>query len=544
MVRASETPQLQSPGVVLTDAEPLSPSADAAPPVEAGRPSLSRVEAVVVGLAVVAGLVLRFWTRSHLWLDEALSVDIARLPLTDIGSALRQDGHPPLYYYLLHEWMRVFGQGDTAVRALSGLFGLATLPLGWFAGRRAGGPRTAWAFVVLLSLSPFAIRYSTEARMYSLVMLLVLAGYLLVRNALERPTAARLVGIALIAGALLLSHYWAMWLLAATVLVLAWRAWRSTAAREPTVRVLIAVLAGGAFVLPWLPSMLYQSAHTGTPWAAAVRPTTMVMWTVQDFGGGYTGEGVLLGWGLVVLFALGLLATRIDDHRLVLDVRTVPQVRREATVVGLTLAIAAVAGYVTQTTFATRYAAVLFPLFLVVAAVGLTRLDMPIVRPVVVTALLVLALVGGLNNVVTDRTQAGDIAAAIRSGLQPGDLVVMCPDQLGPSMHRLLPPSVDQVTYPAFGSPDRVDWRDYEARNAKADPKAFAAGVVDRASASGAHSVWLVASGSYKTLKGQCEALTNELGTRLGGGTGLIAENGDSFFEHAALIRFPGPASE
>jgi hypothetical protein len=240
---------------------------------------------------------------------------------------------------------------------------------------------------------------------------------------------------------------------------------------------------------------------------------------------------------------LGLLATKLDDHRLVLDVRTVSQVRREAMVVGLTLAIAAAAGYVSKTTFATRYAAVFFPLFLVVAAVGLTRLDMPIVRPVAVSALLVLALIGGLNNVVTDRTQAGEIATEIRSGVHPGDLVVMCPDQLGPSTHRLLPASVQQVTYPTFGSPDRVDWRDYEARNEKADPKAFAAGVVDRANASSAHSVWLVASGSYKTLKGQCEALTNELGARLGAGTGLITENANSFFEHAALVRFPGPAA-
>jgi hypothetical protein len=304
---------------------------------------------------------------------------------------------------------------------------------------------------------------------------------------------------------------------------------------------LIAVILGGVFLLPWLPSMLYQSAHTGTPWAGAVRPTSMVMLTVQDFGGGYFGEAVLLGWGLVALFALGLFTTGLDEHRLMLDVRTVPQVRREAAVVGLTLVIASAASYLTRTTFATRYAAVILPLFLVVAAVGLSRLDLPIVRPVAVLVLIGLGLVGGLHNVVTDRTQAGDIAAAIRSGLRPGDLVVMCPDQLGPSTHRLLPSSVAQVTYPTFGSPDRIDWRDYAERNAKADPKTFAAGVVDRANASGAHSIWLVASGSYQTLEGQCEALTNDLSARLGGATELVAEDGTNFFEHASLIRFPGP---
>ena len=183
---------------------------------------------MVVAVAVVAGLVLQFWTTSHLWLDEALSVDVARLPLSDIGSALRQDGHPPLYYYLLHEWMLVFGQGDAAVRALSGVIGLATLPLGWLAGRRVGGPRTGWAFVVLLSLSPFAIRYSTETRMYSLVMVLVWAiCWCATRSGGQSQDGW---GVALISGALLLMHYWAMWLLVATVIVLG-GAWRPTEQR-------------------------------------------------------------------------------------------------------------------------------------------------------------------------------------------------------------------------------------------------------------------------------------------------------------------------
>ena len=73
--------------------------------------------ALVVGVGVVlvvaAGMVLRFWTRSGLWLDEALTVDIARLPAArQIPDALKHDGAPPLYYFLLHFWMRLFGQSN------------------------------------------------------------------------------------------------------------------------------------------------------------------------------------------------------------------------------------------------------------------------------------------------------------------------------------------------------------------------------------------------------------------------------------------------
>ena len=56
-----------------------------------------------------------------MWLDEALSVNIARLPLGDLHDALKHDGAPPLYYVLLHVWTGVFGTGDVAVRSLSGV---------------------------------------------------------------------------------------------------------------------------------------------------------------------------------------------------------------------------------------------------------------------------------------------------------------------------------------------------------------------------------------------------------------------------------------
>ena len=503
-----------------------------------------RLEIVGTAVAVVIGTALRFWTTSHLWLDEALSVDIARLPIGDIPGALRRDGHPPLYYVLLHGWMSLFGEGDTAVRSLSGVFGVLALPLAWYAGRRVGGRVGALACVALLSLSPFAIRYGTETRMYSLVMLLVFAGYLLVANALERSSPARLAGIALVTGALLLSHYWALWLIAASLAVLAWRAWRRQGDdRRTTVRVLVAMMAGGVLFAPWLGVMLYQSAHTGTPWASPVRPAPMLSFTLQDFGGGAFGEAQLLGWSLGVFFLVGLFARSIDRRRLEIDLRTVPTVRREAIVVGLTMAIASVAGYATRTTFATRYTAVILPLFLIVVAVGLTRLLSPVARGCVAVALLAFGVAGGVHSARTDRTQTGEITAIIRAEAQPGDVVLICPDQLGPSVHRLLPDrfALQQLSYPMLSDPSFVDWRDYADRNASVDPKAVADDLIRRAR--GAHAVWLVDSGAYKTLEGHCEAVEQELGTKLGSASIRIVEDGGTFFESASLVQYPGPAS-
>src|SRR3954452_19676579 len=78
-------------------------------------------------LGVLAlGVVLRFVCQSDLWADEVLSVNIAKLPLHRRRAALRRDAAPPLYCLLLHVWMRVFGTGNAAVQALSGVAGTLT----------------------------------------------------------------------------------------------------------------------------------------------------------------------------------------------------------------------------------------------------------------------------------------------------------------------------------------------------------------------------------------------------------------------------------
>ena len=36
----------------------------------------------------------------------------------------------------------------------------------------------------------------------------------------------------------------------------------------------------------------------------------------------------------------------------------------------------------------------------------------------------------------TQRTQAGQVAAAINAEAKPGDIIAFCPDQLGPAVYR------------------------------------------------------------------------------------------------------------
>jgi len=493
--------------------------------------------ALAAGVVLALGVVVRFATVSPLWLDEAQTVGIARVSLRHLPAALRHDGAPPLFYVLLHGWMRVFGESNFSVRFLPGLFAVAALPLAWLAGRRLGGRTVAWSAVILLASSPFAARYATEARMYSLVVLLVLAGYLAVTELLKRPRSRpAAAGVAVITGALLLTHYWSLYLLfvvGATLVVVARRA--SSPAREGARRGLMAMAVGSLAFVPWLPTFLYQAKHTGTPWGGAGQLRSMVD-TVFHFSGGYWDPGLLLGMATYGLIVLAVAGRPVNRSRIELDLRTRPGGRHLAVVGFGTLAVAIVATIVGGSAFAVRYASVMFPMIVLLAALGTGVLLDQRVRHGLLAGMVVCGFWASAPNVFGDRTSAARVAAALTAGVEPGDVVAYCPDQLGPSVSRLLPDNLGavQLTFPRATPPQLVDWVDYAKVNKAADPEAFAHMLLDRAGPT--HTVWVVWAPGYRTFKDMCQGILGNLDLARRDNTRPVKLPKN--FEKPALIKF------
>jgi len=92
-----------------------------------------------------------------------------------VRAVLLSDTSPPLYYLLLYGWTLMLGTTDVALRSFSIACSLACLPLIMAIGQRVAGRTAAIASCVLFAASPLGIYYSTEARMYALLWLCVLA---------------------------------------------------------------------------------------------------------------------------------------------------------------------------------------------------------------------------------------------------------------------------------------------------------------------------------------------------------------------------------
>jgi 4-amino-4-deoxy-L-arabinose transferase-like glycosyltransferase len=211
----------------------------------------------VIGALVVVAAALRFATLTHqsLWFDEAQAVHEMRLSLGAMLSTWSaNEPNPPLYFVVAWLWTHVFGAGAGGLRSLSAVIGTATVPLVYLAGRELVSRRAALFAAALVTLSPFMIWYSQEAREYGLLAALSAASLLFFARAWREPRTRRdLIWWAVSAGLALLTQYFAIFLVGAEALLLLYR-------RRDT-GVVVALIALAIVEATLIPHLVAHQSH-------------------------------------------------------------------------------------------------------------------------------------------------------------------------------------------------------------------------------------------------------------------------------------------
>lgn len=282
-------------------------------------------------LLILVAFALRAYRleAQSLWADEGTSVALAPRSLVRIAQDASHDIHPPLYYFTLHFWAALAGTSAFAVRSLSVLYGTLLVVLTGLVSRRWFGRAAGLVAAGAAALSPFAIHYSQETRMYILVALLGAGSWYAFSRALQGEPR-RWLAYWLLTLALLYTHYYAAALVVAQNLV--WLILRFSAghgvqqpeeraapprAHSPSPRdrqktpdfIWVALQASVALLyLPWL----WYSRTTLLNWPAISQPVTapfIARETLRIFS---LGPATPSGWspwlwGFVVLVLAGLL---------------------------------------------------------------------------------------------------------------------------------------------------------------------------------------------------------------------------------------------
>jgi mannosyltransferase len=131
-------------------------------------------------ILIAIGVFLRFYHMNFnsVWLDEVATNDFAKKPLLGIWNATVQgEYNPPLFYWLEHGLL-YFGKGEFILRLIPALAGVATIPIVYLIGKEIGDRNVGIIGAALMTISPFHIYFSQEARTYSLVTLFVALAFL------------------------------------------------------------------------------------------------------------------------------------------------------------------------------------------------------------------------------------------------------------------------------------------------------------------------------------------------------------------------------
>ena len=208
------------------------------------------------GLALVVG-VIRLGTPPF-WMDESLT---ALEIQWSYDRAL--DGYYWLYYSIEKPWAALAGSSEAALRFPSVLGTMLACALLVVLGRKLFDRRVALVGGVLLALNPFVVKWSQQARGYTLLLAVSVLAILLLLRALERGTRGSWALYGLAFSAVIIWHPPAAVVLAPTHILLV------SQRRE---RVLPHGLAGALVIMA-----------LGVPWAAQIAMRS-------------TGEGVAMNW--------------------------------------------------------------------------------------------------------------------------------------------------------------------------------------------------------------------------------------------------------
>jgi mannosyltransferase len=285
------------------------------------------------------------------WFDECVSAGIARLRWSQLFLALwNREANMALYYALLHFWMKM-SSAESALRSLSVLFSVATVPLIYALGTRLFSRRAGQIAAWLLAINALSVRYAQEARSYALVVFLVVfATWLLVRN-LQEPARAHWIAYAVVCALAVYSHFYAALIVPAHAV-----SFIALDRREIPWRRFLFSLLLWAFLMAPLAVVVLRVGPGPVNWIPSPNPAFIYYFFEQLAGHG--------GWALLLIQALVLVWAAISARRLLGE-----SGNREAWSIWLVMSLLLVPPLTTLLVSLVRHA--FFPRYLIICLPGM-----------------------------------------------------------------------------------------------------------------------------------------------------------------------------
>jgi mannosyltransferase len=164
---------------------------------------------------ILLNLVLKIIFLDHrdISMDEPFTIFYAQTDFHTLFEMLRTENNPPLFFILLHFWIKVFGISAFSVRFMPMIFSTLTVLVIFLIGKKFFSLRIGLVAALIFTFSNYHLLFAHEARVYSLFALLASVSMLLFLQLSIRQDLRTIIFLAFINLMLLYSHFFGFYII-------------------------------------------------------------------------------------------------------------------------------------------------------------------------------------------------------------------------------------------------------------------------------------------------------------------------------------------
>jgi len=430
----------------------------------------------ILCLVLILSAAVRIYglTKQSIWLDEAISVMISEKSFTEIIYKLKDDVHPPLHYFMLHVWIKVFGAGELSTRAFVCMFGILLIPVIYYVGSSLFTPRIGLISAFIASIGQFHVRYSQEVRMYSMLPLIGLLSIFFLYKSLTTDRKGYWIGYTLCTILAMYTHYYGIFIAASGIVffLIYANAYQTNVKKFFLSQGVIAIL-----YLPWLPILVLR--HYGSPriipWIPHMQPHFISETFLHYCGLTFNRDGSiffgLIFWTGLAIF-LGCFLAGVFSIKKYKNI-VIPYIQKDMKLLLLlcyllvTLAIPMLISIKKPIFLPSRYSIAAWPVFPLVLGLGIAKIHYRYVfRAILGFMFLVSSISLYDHNFIWVKSYDRSIANFLKSKVSEKDLIVFIPSWIDIPIKYYLHMPFQSLGYPGisdgeFGKKD-IPWDPYD----------------------------------------------------------------------------------
>ncbi len=382
------------------------------------------------------GLFLRIYDLENesIWLDEGHSIRWANLNLSQMIEEISVTDNP-LHLILLHGWINLFGDSEFSTRFLSVVFGFLAIFMIYKVGSLIFDNDVGIVSALLLGLSVFHIRYSQEARPYSLMVLLTLLSMYFFIKLLKKRNLMLSTGYVLFSVLLMYTHILSVFIIIAQNIYLITLFLLSRGANRPNLKgwILLQVILVG-LLSPWLVTISMLSMMQGVSWVSVPSISSII----RSFSR-YSGSGLLFLF-FIILSCASILTYKkvrgsidwkdvfgsVEGYRWRVSLSNVDRIYLLLLWLFTPIILPFVISQFLTPIYHTRYSMGVSLAFYLLVAKGIKNISLSkAIKPIVVSLIIIFSLVNVWNyyNKV-NKEQWREVANYVESNAKPGDIVL------------------------------------------------------------------------------------------------------------------------